>query len=74
MLNFTPEDFEQFRYILNRQEFHDCCLLFPDGEERVIVHAPCRDISFTFTRGQLLDLKEAMDESFLMKEVYELIK
>ncbi|SEW02583.1 hypothetical protein SAMN05428988_1375 [Chitinophaga sp. YR573] len=74
MLNFTPEDFEEFRYILNRQEFHDCCLLFPDGEERVIVHAPCRDISFTFTRGQLEDLKAAMDESFLMKEVYELIK
>lgn len=74
MLNFAPEDFQQFRQMLSRQEFYDCCMLFPDGEERVIIHAPTKDVSFTFTRAEWLDLKEAMDESFLMKEVYELIR
>lgn len=74
MLNFTPDDFQIFREMLRLQEFYDCCMLFPDGEERMIINAPCKDISFTFTRGEWLDLKEAMDESFLMKEVYELIR
>jgi hypothetical protein len=74
MLNFTPETFEEFREILFRQEFHDCCMLFPDGEERVIIHAPWRDLSFTFTYTELRDLKEAIDESLLMREVYALIR
>jgi hypothetical protein len=74
MLNFTPEDFSLFREMLDKQHFHDCCMLFPDGEERVIIHAPWKDFSFTFTRSEWLDLKEAMDEAMLMKEVYQLIQ
>lgn len=73
MLNFTPQDFLQFRNMLERQDFYDCCMLFPDGEERVIVNAPCKDISFTFTQQEWIELREAIAESILMQEVYELI-
>ncbi|MVT09812.1 DUF6686 family protein [Chitinophaga tropicalis] len=74
MLNFTPHDFLQFRNMLERQDFYDCCMLFPDGEERVIVNAPCKDISFTFTQQEWIELREAIAESILMQEVYELIE
>jgi hypothetical protein len=74
MLNFTPQDFMLFREMIDRQDFYDCCMLFPDGEERVIVNPPCKDISFTFTQREWLDLKEAIAEAVLMQEVYELIK
>lgn len=74
LLNFTPEDFRQFRETMNQQEFYDCSLLFPDEEERVIIHAPWRNISFSFTQKEWNDLKGAMDEALLMHEVYDLIK
>ena len=74
MLNFTPQNFLQFRNMLEQQDFYDCCMLFPDGEERIIVNAPCKDISFTFTQQEWIDLREAIAESVLMQEVYELIR
>jgi hypothetical protein len=49
-------------------------MMFPDGEERVIVHSPCRDISFTFTEQEWLNMKEAMNEAILLQQVYELIR
>lgn len=74
LLNFTPQDFQAFRETMNRQDFYDCCMPFPDGEERVIIHAPSKDISFTFTKDEFADLRDAIDEALLLQQVYELIR
>jgi hypothetical protein len=49
-------------------------MMFPDGEERVVVHSPCRDISFTFTQPEWENMKEALNEAVLLQQVYELIR
>lgn len=74
LLNFSPQDFQFFRETMNRQDFVDCCMVFPDGAERVIIHAPCKDISFTFTQDEFNDLRDAIDEALLLQQVYELIR
>jgi hypothetical protein len=74
LLNFSPKDFQLFHETLLQQRFYDCCMLFPDGEERVVVHSPCRDISFTFTQAEWQDMRDAMEEAVLMQQVYELIR
>lgn len=74
VLNFTPPDFQLFCETLEQQEFYDCSMMFPDGEERVVVHSPCRDISFTFTQPEWLNMKEALQEAVLLQQVYELIR
>lgn len=74
LLNFSPQDFQLFCDTLEHQEFYDCCMMFPDGEERVVVHSPCRDISFTFTQQEWLNMKEALNEAILLQQVYELIR
>jgi hypothetical protein len=63
-----------FYETIQSQEFYDCSMLFPDGEERIIVHSPCRDISFTFTHTEWIDMKEAMNEAILLQQVYDLIR
>ncbi|UPK69584.1 DUF6686 family protein [Chitinophaga filiformis] len=74
VLNFTPQEFQLFYESLEHQQFHDCSMTFPDGEERVVVHSPYRDISFTFTKQEWRDMKEAMSEAILLQQVYELIR
>ncbi|MBW8688055.1 DUF6686 family protein [Chitinophaga rhizophila] len=74
LLNFTPQDFQLFYETMQQQDFYDCSVTFPDGEERIIVHSPCRDISFTFNLQEWLDMKEAMNEAILLQQVYDLIR
>lgn len=74
VLNFTPKDFQLFHEAMERQDFYDCSMMFPDGEERVVVHSPCRDISFTFTLPEWLNMKDAMNEAMLLQQVYDLIR
>ncbi|QHS60940.1 DUF6686 family protein [Chitinophaga agri] len=74
LLNFSPHDFQLFHETMQQQEFYDCSMMFPDGEERIIVHSPCRDISFTFTQPEWMDMKEAMNQAILLQQVYDLIR
>lgn len=73
LLNFTQEDFAHFCATLHQRNFCDYSIPFPDGEERVIMHSPCQDISFTFTKTEWTDMKAAADEALLMQQVYALI-
>jgi hypothetical protein len=73
LLNFPQEDFEQFSRALQQRQFDDYCVPFPDGEERVIMHSPCPDISFSFSRTEWTDMRAAVSEALLMQQVYALI-
>ncbi|HEU4555868.1 MAG TPA: hypothetical protein VFS25_23690 [Chitinophaga sp.] len=73
LLNFTPDDFIHFSKALNRGKFSECALPFPDNQERVIVHTPCYDISFTFTRAEWEVMVATVQEALLMQEVYTLV-
>ncbi len=73
LLHLTQDDFKLFRDSLHQRDFDDYSVPFPDQEERVIMHSPCQDISFTFTRPEWTDMKAAVDEAWLMQQVYALI-
>jgi hypothetical protein len=73
LLNFPQEDFVQFSHALQQRVFDDYCVPFPDGEERVIMHSPSPDISFSFTRAEWTDMRAAVSEALLMQQVYALI-
>lgn len=74
LLNFTPNDFASFREALYQREFCECSMPFPDEEERVIIHSPVHDISFTFSKAEWINLQAAVDEALVMHQVYELIR
>lgn len=73
LLNFSQDDFVQFSQALHKRDFGDYSVPFPDQEDRVIMHSPCQDISFTFTRSEWADMKAAVNEALLMQQVYALI-
>ena len=73
LLNFSQDDFAQFSQSLHQRDFDDYSVPFPDGEDRVIMHSPCQDISFTFTRPEWTDMRAAVSEALLMQQVYALI-
>lgn len=73
LLSFAPDDFLQFRTTLHQRKFDDYALPFPDAAERVIMHSPCHDISFTFTKAEWADMLAAVEEALLMQQVYALI-
>ncbi len=73
LLHFTPDEFVQFSTTLHRHEFCEYSMPFPDEEERVILHSPCQDVSFTFTKTEWTILKSTVDEAVMMQQVYALI-
>jgi len=73
LLHFTPDDFVKFSETLDRGAFCDSSMPFPDNRERVIVHTPCYDVSFTFTKPEWEDIRAAVEEALLMQQVYALV-
>jgi hypothetical protein len=73
LLNFRPDDFSLFREALYQREFCECATPFPDEEERVIIHSPVHDVSFTFSKAEWQNLQSVVDEALLMHQVYALL-
>lgn len=73
MLYFTAERFKEFNYLLHQYKFEDNSFLFPDGEERIIIQSPERDIRFVFTEEEFEDLKFAVEEAMLMDQIYSFL-
>lgn len=70
LLTFNRDSFLVFRDMVNEMEFEDCATVFPDGVERAVMHSPCRSIRFTFTYGEWIRMKKAIEEAVLMEQVY----
>lgn len=73
ILNFTENQFTDFRKFAGDMDFDDRALPFPDGEDRVVLRTPHNDISFTFTVDEWDNFQSAMDEAVYMMAVYGLL-
>lgn len=72
MLSFKYEEFEVFKADVEDLSFSEDCVPFPDGSQKVILHTPNSDISFSFVEEELELFKTAISESIFMQEVYAL--
>ena len=73
MLYFTPQQFDSFNDFITNLVFSERSFPFPDGEERVILCTPNRDINFVFTLQEYRELSEAMEEAVYLRQVYQLL-
>ena len=74
MLTFSKEQFCSFKKAVNKLAFYKICIVFPDGEDRVILHTPDQAISFTFEFEEFELFKETIAEALYMTEVYALMQ
>ena len=73
LLNFTPQQFTDFRKFINDLDFEDRSHPFPDMQDRAVLKTPVDHINFAFTEEEWKDLKDAMDEALYMVKVFDLI-
>jgi hypothetical protein len=74
VLNFTPEQFIQFRDFIREMAFDNHTFPFPDGQERVVMRTPANDLQLTFTTDEWEDLHAVMEEAVYMQEVYAIME
>jgi hypothetical protein len=73
LLNFTPQQFADFRQFIADLDFDERSHPFPDRMDRAVLKTPVDHINFTFTLAEWEDLKDAMDEAMYMQKVFDLI-
>lgn len=73
VLNFTPQQFADFRTFVSDLDFDDRSLPFPDMQERAVLKTPVDHINFTFTIDEWENLLDAMDEALYMQKIFDLI-
>lgn len=73
LLNFTHNDFLNFKDIIQNFSFSETSLPFPDKKDRILLRTPNQDISFAFTHDELDAFRSMLNEAMFMKEVYTLM-
>ncbi|MES2810003.1 MAG: DUF6686 family protein [Bacteroidota bacterium] len=73
LLNFTPQQFCDFRKFISDLDFHERSHPFPDMQERAILKTPVDHINFVFTEEEWYDMREALDEALHMQKVFDMI-
>lgn len=73
LMRFTFDQFDQFAEITSRIEFDDYLEYAPDGTEIVILSTPCNDICLMFTREELANFVNAIEEAIYMQNIYKLV-
>jgi hypothetical protein len=73
-VSFTPEQFRSFGNLIGNYDFDDGAVPFPDGEDRVTVRLPSKEISMVFTEEEWETLGEVTQEALYIEQVYELLE
>jgi len=73
LMRFTFEQFDEFAKIASQIDFDQYLEYAPDGTEIVILSTPCNDICLMFTRDELQNFSNAIDEAIFMQSVYRLV-
>lgn len=73
LMRFTFDQFEEFAAITRQIEFDNYLEIAPDGTEIVILSTPCNDICLMFTREELSNFSNAIEEAIYMQKVYKLV-
>lgn len=74
LLNFSEEDFINFKTMLEEYKTDESGIPFPDKQERILLHTPHQDISFAFRKGEMTQLLKLLNDALLMKQVYSLLR
>lgn len=74
VLNFTGDQFTQFRNFIADLEPDDHTFPFPDGSHRLVMRTPVNDIQLTFTLDEWGDLNAAMEEASQMRAILDLFE
>ncbi|MFT7268604.1 MAG: hypothetical protein ACI905_000810 [Roseivirga sp.] len=71
LVGFEIEGFRHFCEGVSNMEFYSSAILFPNGEDYIVVDTCHQDIQFCFTHTEFKELLLALNESILMVEVHE---
>jgi hypothetical protein len=72
LLYFDTEKFQAFRDHTTQLDPLDHTFPFPDGQDRLILHTPNKDINFCFTSTEWDLFRSALDEAGYMQAIYDL--
>jgi hypothetical protein len=73
LLNFTPQQFADFRQFIADLDFHERSHPFPDMQQRAVLKTPVDHINLVFTEEEWENMKEALDEALHMQQIFDII-
>ncbi len=73
LLYFSPDDLNTFKNFTASLEPEECLFPFPDGQDRLILRTPNKDINFCFTDAEWLQFQIALEEAEYMRSIYEML-
>ncbi len=74
IINFNQEEFRKFSRTIERMEFDQAAVVFPDERERMIVPTADSNINLSFDKEEWKDVQALVQEASCMQEVYELTR
>lgn len=73
VLSFTPFQYNSFVQDIKKRVGEEEFLIFPDGEERMLLATPLPEMFFTFSNDDWQNFIASLDEAYYMREVYKII-
>lgn len=74
LITYSNKEFSNFKSVMDQLYFEECSVGFPDGQERIIVRTPYKNISFSFDLREWLEFRDMIDEASYMNDVYSLLE
>lgn len=72
LVRFKNKDFTDWVHALNKVNFKQSAMCFPDGELRVVLNTCHQDIQFNFKEEEFDRLVEGVQQALLVLEAIEL--
>ncbi len=73
LLTFSAFQFESFASDIEAKNGGKEYFSFPDGIKRTFLETPIQEVLLTFTEGEWFDFGKAIQDSFYMRDIYNLI-
>ena len=73
LLTFSSFQFEWFASEIAYRKLDNEFVRFPDGNIRTYLETPMKEVLLTFTEYEWMDFKQAIQEAYYMREVFEII-
>ncbi|WP_316785383.1 DUF6686 family protein [Pedobacter frigiditerrae] len=73
LMRFSFDQFTEFAKITDKIDFDSYLEYAPDGSEVVILSTPCNDICLMFTRQELANFSNVINEAIYMQSIYKLV-
>ncbi|WP_370525685.1 DUF6686 family protein [Olivibacter sp. SDN3] len=74
LLSFLDKEYHLFLSYIKRYVFSERSVIFPDGEDRIIIHSSAKELSLAFEEDEWEEFKEALTEAAYLGNVYDILK